>query len=190
RVAESDNEELKEEVSDLVETIVGNAETVSNELEGAQFGRYEVIKAALDFNYSIKIYRARKLRDDFADSLTDEMDDTLDDVIEILQFFGPAREHIKTLYFEWQLINLSRQILYVSIPALATAAGLFMYLDASSFPGTLLGVDNLIWIFSAGIAFSSTPFFLLVSYILRVATIAKRTLAIGPFVLRESRRDE
>jgi predicted house-cleaning noncanonical NTP pyrophosphatase (MazG superfamily) len=190
RVADSDNDELKEEVSNLVETIVGNAETVSDELDDAQFGKYQVVKAALDFNYAIKIYRVRKLREDYADSLTDEMQEALEDVLEVLQFFGPAREHIKTLYFEWQLINLSRQILYVASPALAITAGLFVYLNASSFPGTLLGVDNLIWIFSAGIAVASTPFFLLASYILRVATIAKRTLAIGPFVLRESGRNE
>lgn len=46
------------------------------------------------------------------------------------------------------------------------------------------------WIFSAGIALASTPFLLLATYILRIATIAKQTLAIGPFVLRESAREE
>ena len=86
--------------------------------------------------------------------------------------------------------ELIAEILYVAIPALAVSAALFTYLDAGSFPGATLGIDNLIWIFSAGIAFASAPFLLLAAYILRIATIAKRTLAIGPFVLRESVRDE
>ncbi|QLG47331.1 hypothetical protein [Natrinema halophilum] len=34
------------------------------------------------------------------------------------------------------------------------------------------------------------PFLLLIAFILRIATIAKRTLAIGPFILRESSRGE
>jgi predicted house-cleaning noncanonical NTP pyrophosphatase (MazG superfamily) len=190
RVADSDNDDLQDDVAEFVESVVGNAETVSDELESTQFGHYDVVRAALDFNYGIKIYRARKLREEYANDLTDDMQEALDDLIDILEFFGPAREHIKTLFFQWELVNLSRQILYVSIPALAVSAGLFVYLDAGSFPGGTLGIDNLTWIFSAGIALASAPFLLLTAYILRIATIAKRTLAIGPFVLRESQRDE
>lgn len=190
QVADSSNDDLRDDVEQFVESVVGNAEVVSDELEHAQFGQYDVVRAALDFNYGIKIYRARKIRDEYADDLTDDMQDALDDVIDVLEFFGPAREHIKTLYFQWELVNLSRQILYAAIPALAVAAALFIYLDAASFPGGTLGIDNLTWIFSAGVAFTSTPFLLLATYILRIATIAKRTLAIGPFVLRESERNE
>jgi hypothetical protein len=190
RVADSGNDDLRDDVNQFVESVVGNAETVSDELEDAQFGQYDVVRAALDFNYGIKIYRARKIREEYADDLTDDMQDALNDVIDVLEFFGPAREHIKTLFFQWELVNLSRQILYVSIPALAVSAALFIYLNAGSFPGATLGIDNLTWIFSAGIAVASAPFLLLAAYILRIATIAKRTLAIGPFVLRESRRDE
>lgn len=190
RVADSGNDELRDNVDQFVGSVVGNAEVVSDELEDAQFGQYDVVKAALNFNYGIKIYRARKLREEYADNLTDDMQNALDDVIDVLEFFGPAREHIKTLYFQWELVNLSRQILYAAIPALAVSAALFIYLDAGSFPGGTLGIDNLVWIFSAGIAVASAPFLLLAAYILRIATIAKRTLAMGPFVLRESQRDE
>lgn len=40
-----------------------------------------------------------------------------------------------------------------------------------------------------GAAFAVTllPFLLFVSYVLRVLTLAKRTLAIGPLVLRDSK---
>jgi hypothetical protein len=41
-----------------------------------------------------------------------------------------------------------------------------------------------------GGAFTITlvPFLLFVSYLLRILTVAKRTLAIGPLILRESQR--
>lgn len=182
------NEDLEEKVDQLVENIINNAETVSDELEDRDFGEYAVVKAVLDYNYAWKIYRARRIRDDYGDELDDETFRTLVNLIDVLTFFGPAREHIKTLYFEWELVDLSRRMLYISVPALAVAVSFALYLGPTSFPGTTLGVDNLIWITSAGITVGSLPFLLLTTYIFRLATIAKRTLAVGPFILRESGR--
>ena len=110
------------------------------------------------------------------------------DLIDILGFYGPAREHIKTLYFQWQLVDLSRGVLYLSIPALAVTSGLAMFLAPTSFPGTFLGISNLIWIVSAGMAIGALPFLFLTAFILRLVTITKRTLAIGPFILRSAGR--
>jgi hypothetical protein len=41
---------------------------------------------------------------------------------------------------------------------------------------------------SAATALSLAPFALLGAYVLRIVTVTKRTLAIGPFVLRETDR--
>jgi hypothetical protein len=102
--------------------------------------------------------------------------------------FGPAREHVKTLYFQWALINLSRMILYASIPALAVSGIMVGIVGPSTFPGVTLGVDDVILV--TGVAFGVTilPFMLLVSYLLRILTVAKRTLAIEPLILRDSQR--
>ena len=110
------------------------------------------------------------------------------DLIDILGFYGPAREHIKTLYFQWQLVDLSRGVLYPSIPALAVTSGLAMFLAPTSFPGTFLGIGNLIWLVSAGMAIGALPFLFVTAFILRLVTITKRTLAIGPFILRSAGR--
>ena len=110
------------------------------------------------------------------------------DLIDILGFYGPAREHIKTLYFQWQLVDLSRGVLYPSIPALAVTSGLAMFLAPTSFPGTFLGIGNLVWIVSAGMAIGALPFLFVTAFMLRLVTIIKRTLAIGPFILRSAGR--
>lgn len=188
-VSDIEDDDLREDFDQFVASVTGNAEVVSNELADSQFGEYDVVRSALDFNYGIKIFRGRKLRDDYADSLDEETQEAIDDVLDVLQFFGPAREHIKTLYFQWAIVDLSRSILYITIAALSVTVGLFVYLDAGSFPGATLGIDNLVWVFSGGVAIATSPFLLLAAYIFRIATIAKRTLAIGPFVLRESNRD-
>ncbi|WP_137291400.1 hypothetical protein [Natronorubrum halophilum] len=184
------DEALREKIADYVDDATGNAESVKSGLDDAQFGTFEVIWNALNFNYSRKIYDARKIRADHDDSLSDDASEKIDHMIDTLQLFGPAREHFKTLYFQWELINLSRALLYISVPALTVMAIMIMYVDGSTFIGTTLGIDNLVWITSAGFVIGISPFVVFIVYILRIATVAKRTLAMGPFILRESERDE
>ncbi|ELY98622.1 hypothetical protein [Natrialba asiatica] len=189
-VSESRDEDLQTAIEEYTDDIRQNAQTVKDELEGAQFGTFEVLWGALQYNYSRKIYDARSIQVDHADSLSDEAEENLEDVLSTLRLFAPAREHFKTLYFQWELINLSRVLLYVAISALTVMGVLLMYVNASSFPGVTLGVDNLVWATSVGFVVGLSPFVLFTTYILRIVTVAKRTLAMGPFILRESERDE
>jgi hypothetical protein len=136
-------------------------------------------------NYSRKIFRARQIQENYGDDLSEESNETIDELIETLSFFGPAREHFKTLYFQWELINLSRSVSYASVPALLTAVGMIVYADANAVVGTTLGVENLAWLVSFAFVITLSPFIILISFISRIATVAQRTLAMGPFVLRE-----
>jgi hypothetical protein len=189
-VADHD-EQLRERVDAYTDGLNENANLVGDRLEDAQFGTFQVVFAALDYNYSWKIYEARRLRAEYEDTLADEARDALDEVIQTLQLFGPAREHIKTLYFQWELTNLSRTILYAAVPALIVAIWGVLFLDTTgTVTGATLGIDNLVWVIAGTTTLSLAPFALLLAYVLRIATVAKRTLAIGPFVLRETDRSE
>lgn len=182
---------LRQRTRDYVESLTGHADGVSGRIEDAQFGTYELLSAALDFNYSWKIYEARRLRNEHAADLTEAAETAFDEVIEALQAFGTAREHVKTLYFQWALIDLSRSILYASVPALVVAIGAVLFLDdPGTVTGATAGVDNVLWVVSAATAVALVPFTVLLAYVLRIATVAKRTLAIGPFILRESARSD
>ena len=181
--------EHSETVAEFVEDVTRNAESVRNDLDGAQFGTFEVMMAALNFNYSWKIYAARRIRRHHGDSLSTEASGALDELLSLLKFFGEAREHFKTLYFQWELINLSRALLYISVPALAVVGVFLMYVDATTIYGTTLGVDNLVWLSSAGFALGVAPFVVFIVFILRIATVAKHTLAMGPFILRPTERE-
>ncbi|MFC7153972.1 hypothetical protein ACFQPA_00695 [Halomarina halobia] len=185
-VADCTDDELREYTDEYVDGLTDQATVVGNKLEGAQFGTFDVLFAALDFNYSWKIYEAQRLRRTHEDSLDDEADEAFETLIEVLEFFGPAREHVKTLYFQWELVDLSRVILYASVPALVVTFGMLLYVDTGTFTGVTLGIDDLAWVVNAAAALTLTPFAVLLSYILRIGTVAKRTLAIGPFILRET----
>ena len=154
--------------------------------DGASFGSFDVVFAALDFDYGRKLGRIERLADEHGDALTDEERDRLDGLREALSLFGPAREHVKTLYFQWALIDLSRLILYAAVPALVVAGAMVTVVDAGTFSGSTLGVAHVTLAVGGAFAVTLLPFSLFVAYVLRVLTLAKRTLAIGPLVLRDS----
>ena len=185
-VSENGNDELREDVETYVEDLTENAETAIEKLETASFGTFDVLNAALDYNYARKMHDLRRLGEKYEDSLDDEERTTVRETLEALSMFGPAREHVKTFYFQWALTKLSRAILYTAVPALAIAGAMVIFVDASSFHGYLFEVDYMVWVVSAAFTISITPFLLFVSYILRIATVAQRTLAIGPMILRDS----
>jgi hypothetical protein len=187
-VAENDDRELRRQVDEFVDSLRSNAEAVTGQLEGAQFGTYDVLSAALDYNYSWKVHQVERLTDEFASSLDEDERTAFAELKTALTMFGPAREHVKTLYFQWALVDLSQYILYAAVPALVVAGCMLTFVGAKSFPGTTLGVGNITWVVGTAFTFTSVPFLLFTSYILRIATVAKRTLAIDPLILRESQR--
>jgi hypothetical protein len=185
-VEDIEDETLSDQVTTFAENLKRNADAVQSSLDGSQFGEFDVIFSALNYNYSWKLYAARRIRAENEDVLTEEAHHAFDELSSTLELFGPAREHFKTLYFQWSLIDLSRMMLYASIPALFTAVAGIIYLEPALFPGTVFGVRTLVVVVSTGVAVSLLPFAFLFSYILRIVTVAKRTLSIGPFILRET----
>ena len=175
-----------EPVQRVVDATVENADAVVDRLEGANFGEFDVVRTSLDFNYSWKLYATNRLK---GDDRSEETRAALEDLSEALSLYGPAREHFKTLYFQSELISLSRTVLYVSIPSLVTSATVVLLFDVENYPGTVLGLDLGVLVVAAATAVAVAPFAILLSYVLRIATITRRTLAIGPFILRSSDRD-
>ncbi|MEF8856607.1 MAG: hypothetical protein V5A16_04210 [Haloplanus sp.] len=170
-----------DEVATLTESLIDNADGVASDLDGAQFGDFGVLSAALNFNYSWKIFAAKRLRE--SASLDADAEAALDALIDALELFGPAREHFKTLYFQWELIDLSRSVLAAALPALLIGVCMIAFFDPVGSVARTLGVVPVVALAST---VSVLPFLVLLAYILRIATVTKHTLSIGPFILREA----
>ena len=189
-LTENSNNELREQVTEFVTALVKNANEVEDQLEDVEFGEFNLLRTAMNYNHSWKLYGVLWLKSEYKDSLDDEEERMFDDLIDVLMIFGPLREYFKSLYFQWELVRLIRSILITAFPALAVAIATLLFLAPTSFPGVTFGVANIIWVVSASSAITIIPFFVLTSIVLRIATIAKRTSAIGPFIVHESDRGE
>ena len=184
------NSDVDEAIVRYADHLIEHGEKVNDDLREAEFGTFEVLLPVLNYNYSWKIFSARSLLDANAESLSEEERDAFDGLIESLRFFGPAREYFKGLYFQWEIINVARAMLYSAMPALALAAYMILVFSPNAVPGALFGVNNAFLFVSAAYTVSLLPFAVLLAYILRVLTVVKRTLSIGPFILRATDRTE
>lgn len=183
-----ESDQLRWEIDQFTQSVIGNSETVRDQLDGGTFGNFDVVFAALNYNYGWKIFQVERLLNDHEEDLGERENELLNELKTALSMFGPAREHVKTLYFEWALTSLSQLIIYAAIPALAVAGIMMVIGEAGTFPGSTLGVENIALLIGASLTVTLLPFLLLVSYISRIVTLAKRTLAIEPLILRESQR--
>jgi len=190
-VGEGDvDDDVVETVESYATSVRENATVVAESLEGAEFGTFDVVSAALDYNYGLKLYAARRLRNEHDDEWSEAALEAFDDLTTTLELFGPAREHFKTLYFQWELVNLSRAILYAAVPALAVCTTMILFFDpgAPVVAGETFGVGHAALVVALASTTAVFPFAILLSFIIRIATVTKRTLSIGPFVLRETDR--
>lgn len=171
--------------SEMVEDVRTEAKNVIGYLQDTRFGTFEVVSAVLNFNYSRHLNRFRAVEASMKKQPGEDPDE-FEELVSLLEAFGPAREHIKTLYFQWDLIKLSKDIIFTGVPALLVSCWPVLYLNEPGLiAGSMVGISNLLLIVSLLVTLSFVPFLVLVSYVTRVATVAQRTLAIGPLLLND-----
>lgn len=185
-----DDDEFQKEIKNFTSSLIANAKQVSEGLDNARFGKFSVISSALNFNYSWKIFTARRIKKKYNNLLDKKSEKELEKMIKVLNLFGPTREHFKTLYFQSDLIDLSRRILFSAIPALLVASSMIIFFNFNTYYLTIFNVETLILVIALAATISLLPFLILISYVLRIATVTKHTLAIGPFILRETEEVE
>lgn len=162
------------------DAIESEAIAAAGAVEDSSFGGFSLIHASLQFEYARWLYELEAL------SETDTIDsEEIEDLRFLLERYGIAREHFKTLYFQAELVVLSRRMLISAFPALVVTFGMLLTVDAESISGSILGFDWIVLLVAAAFTIAVLPFALLTVYVLRIATVAKQTLSIGPFLLHE-----
>ena len=132
--------------------------------------------------YAENINTARRIQSESADALTAHADDLLDDLREMYAVMSIIRQYYKALYIQQELARLSRLIVYSGLSAFLVSAFLILiFADGAPSGGHSPGIVVLV---SAALAVGFAPFAVLFSFILRIATIAKRTASPGAFTPR------
>jgi hypothetical protein len=89
------------------------------------------------------------------------------------------------VFIQTELASLSRALLYIGLPVLVVTVLVTLLFTAET--GPAIAPDVLAVIFPAVVTAGFAPLVLLAAYIIRLATVVKRTAAMYPFTTRGER---
>ncbi|WP_135363601.1 hypothetical protein [Halosimplex halophilum] len=136
----------------------------------------DLVVAMMDYNHDRQINDLRHLQSTHADALPAETDEAIGDLLQLLQYFATARAYFQSLYVRREFADLSRNLVFTSVVAVATTASFMHYLE-------VLPTTHFLVVTVEAVALA--PFLLVGSYVLRVSAVARRTGDGGGFVLSD-----
>lgn len=149
---------------------------------------FEVLSLTFGTEYADRIDDARHIKHVTDDQFTDETGDSLDAILTLLKGVATIRQFFKTLAVQQDLARLSRHLIYTGVPAILTAFFLAT-VYAGAEVGTTLSPSMLPVVVVGATMILFSPLLVLVSYLLRVATVTLYTVSVGSFIPPEERVD-
>ncbi|MDF9745457.1 hypothetical protein [Natrinema salsiterrestre] len=178
-VADHDDE-LRRVGTRYTNSVQRRTDRITDRIERSESDTFTAVSAAITYDESWHLYVATHLRGEYADSLSPAASDRLDELIDSLELLHVAREQFKTTYLQQELTRFSQLTIYCGVPSILSA--ILIGLLYANVTGPSLNVAVLPYVVSALIIVVLAPLALLVSYILRTATITRRTASVGPMV--------
>lgn len=164
---------LSEYVSDLSQYAAGVSE-VTREMKPAV-----VMSTLAGSDYARFVSRTDELVSDHADELSEDAEETLGEIGRMLEALAISRQYFKTITIQQELAGVSRLVIYTGLPALLVA--FYVTLVYRSDPTTVVPPEVLSLVVAGAITVVTAPLVVLMVYILRIATIMRYTVSVGPF---------
>ncbi|QLG29493.1 hypothetical protein HUG10_11490 [Halorarum halophilum] len=169
----------REEIEELVDNVTEHMDHVDDLLKRSGTGTFDVLSVTLATNYARQINRIRQLRSAHGEELPEPVMDSLDRLVDRFQDVDVARQYFKSIYLQDELSSLSRVLLYAGGLAEVVAGAVLLSFTASN--GSPLPRPVLLVVLLVAVAVCFLPVALLASFVLRIATVTKRTVATLPF---------
>lgn len=177
---DSTDGQLNEDINDYTGTLAEQTDDISSSLDDLGFELIDTLVILLDYHNSWQLYTTREFTAKHEDVLSETATEKLDELEELFLELDTTRDYLKTLWVQRELAELSRMMLYTGLPAVLVAAlGIFV---APEIPGLTIARPTIVVLLSATIAVSLLPLSVLLAYVVRIALIAQRTAAFGPFI--------
>lgn len=175
----ADDDQVVAAADRFVARITGETDRISHVLDQSQDGIFSALAVTLDTNYSREINEARRLQRQYEAELSDAAHQELTELMENLRQVDIARQYFKSLYMQSELARLSRTLLFIGVPAVGSSIIMLMiYTDVPQSGPVAASLPVLV---PAVVILAFAPLAILFSFLLRIATVALRTVAITPF---------
>lgn len=134
--------------------------------------------------YAINMTAIEHVRNEFGESLTPNAREELQAIEELLEFVAIVRQFFKTIALQQDFAMLSRMLVYSGLLALLASLSLTLVYRTGS---VTISHSALRVAVPVAVGVAVAPLALFAAYILRAATVAYRTVSVGPFVPPEER---
>ena len=182
---EDADREIVRDVEDYANAVIDTADTLESSLDRSTGSEFRVLWLGFEADYGKFMTESRRLASRYDSTGTAESTDRFNDLLQALELFAVGREYFKTLYYSREISNLSRTLLVVSLPSILITATTILAINANLLPNVwIFGLPPLLTFVALAFTIALAPFIVLTAYILRVATVARRTAGSGPFTLR------
>ncbi|MFB6206991.1 MAG: hypothetical protein ABEJ05_10755 [Haloglomus sp.] len=178
------DDDLDDRVDDLTSELVEYAHHLG-EAEGSE-STFEVLLLTFGTEYADRIDDVRRLRRTTDERLPDAATDHVDAILELLKGVAVIRQFFKTLAIQQDLASLSRQLIYTGITGLLVTYYLAQVYTPSGMAPTI-AAPWLPWVVVGASMVVFAPVAVLVSTLLRVATVTLYTVSVGSFIPPEER---
>lgn len=174
-----DATDLGADVDDLAATLEPELDSALDELDSTGDGVFPALATILDADFSTRINHVRWIVRANEDAMPDDLEARFADLADELEQLDVARQYFKTVYFTQQLADLSRLMLSTGLVAVTVSLTLLVLSSGNAEPLPPLLRPVLV---PASVGIALVPLALLVTHVLRIATVARRTAAITPFL--------
>lgn len=147
--------------------------------QSAQGDVMDIVVRTFGTRYAAELRRTRRQLDERRDELPSEATDDLETIFDLLEEVAVLRQFFRTIAIQQDLAMLSRRVGVLGVASLFVSV--FM---AANLEHTLAAVTGwpLPLVVSVAFVVAVSPVVMLVSYVMRLATISLHTLSVGPFV--------
>ncbi|MBV0901422.1 hypothetical protein [Haloarcula salina] len=174
------------DVGDYAADIGAYGENITEQVE-SQTAIVNVLEVILGTEYAQNLTATEWVRNEYGDQLSETATADLQAIDDLLEAIAVTRQFFKTLSLQQDFARLSRVIAYTGLLALVASVALALVYRTGS---TTVPARYLPVLVSVGIGVIVTPLAFFIAYVFRAATIARRTVSVGPFVPPEERSDD
>ena len=175
-----------EEIDDVVTEVTNQMDRIDALLTEHSSSTIAVLSTMLETNYARQINSLRRVKRGYGQELQRPVGEEIDDLIDRLQHLDVARQYFKTIYVKQELSSFSRLLLFAGLPAQAVAITSLLLLSVPS--SDPLAVEYVRLLVPITLTVAVVPLTLLTSFVVRTATVNRRTAATIPFTAPEQEK--
>lgn len=180
-------EQLVATVEAYTASVTAEVAALTGALEHSSGTAFDTLLAILNLNITTTFHATRRIQVRYGEALSPKATTALQDLADLIEYIGVARQHLKTLYIQRELSDLSRYVFYAGVPALLVPL-LATWVYGAESGATLAGTELQLLVVVTAVA-GFAPFAVFFSHLLRIATLTRRTGSLMPFKLERGGPD-